>query len=1314
MAELVGGALLSSFLQVFFDRMASREFVDFLRGRKPSDELLYKLKNVLLSVGAVLEDAEDKQVTNSSVKTWLDDLKDAVYHAEDVLDQLATKTLQSKLDAEFGTNIASKVRDSILTHFFKNKKQRIETVLGRLENLANLPNVMSLLQASTDGWKASERSTISVVEDSKICGRNDDKDEIINKLLHDDASDNEIGVIAIVGMGGMGKTTLAKLVYNDEKVQKHFDLVAWICVSEEFEMFKVTKTILEALPPSSTSDIQDLNRLQRQVNERLMKKKFLLVLDDVWNRNYADWEILSSAFKSGAQGSRIIVTTRDLGVASAMRAFATHHLKKLQEEYCWELFARHAFHDANSNMNSEFEALGRQIVEKCKGLPLAIKLIGALLRGKVDVSVWDSVLNSEIWSPSNQEIRILPALRLSYKHLPSYIKRCFAYCSVFPKDYSFKKDQLVLLWMAEGLLGEIENKTMEEVGNDYFVTLVSRSLFQKSSEDETSFQMHDLINDLAKFVSGEFTFRLEVDSRSQRNVNKTRHVSYAIEFYENFKKFEALQEATQLRTFLALKSPLFGCLYTTKKLLRDLLPMLSCLRVLSLSNYRRMYELPESIGKITQLRYLDISHCRGLGRLPDSLCKLYNLQTLKLSGCDRLKTLPRDMHKLVNLRHLDLTETPIIETPIHMGKLKCLQTLTKFVVSKRTGCSIRELGKLANLRGALSILDLENVESFVDAQGACLSRKKNLKELELNWKAGSNTEISESQRGVLNGLQPHRNLKSLTINGYMGESFPDWVGDDSLPYVTSIHLENCKYCCSLPALGQLPSLQNLSIVGFDGIVAVGEEFYRSTGSSSIKPFGALTVLKFEGMLYWEKWSSFGDANEGGAFHRLEKLYIKGCSKLKGDLPIHLPSLGILEIIDCPKMLASIPRAPAICELKLTNCNEDILRELPIHVEKMLTIEGFDAVDMGCLPSTLKTLEIRNCKKLGLPVNLGYSYLEVLELFECDSLRSFPMDLFPNVKQLQIWTCTNLESLTVAEQHQHDLVALSSLIICSCPNFVSFPRGGLHAPKLGDLHILICESLRSLPDKMHMLLPSLTQFYIRDCKNIETLPEGGLPSSLNEFIIRNCDKLVECQMGWSLQNLASLRYLTIDGGSELDVVSFPKQGLLPTNMKDLSICDFPNLRSFDTNEFKNLTSLEGLYIENCPKLERMPEEVLQHLTSLKSLHISNCPKLECMLEEGLQHLTSLSELCIDNCPLLMERRCRKRRKGNKSLHISVCPKLECMLEEGLQHLTSLSELCIDNCPLLMERRCRKRRKGKEWRKLLAHIPFKLIVDGEVID
>ncbi|KAF5441812.1 hypothetical protein F2P56_036970 [Juglans regia] len=507
----------------------------------------------------------------------------------------------------------------------------------------------------------------------------------------------------------------------------------------------------------------------------------------------------------------------------------------------------------------------------------------------------------------------------------------------------------------------------------------------------------------------------------------------------------------------------------------------------------------------------------------------------------------------------------------------------------------------------------------------------------------------------------------------MGGSFPNWVGDHSFSYVTSIHLENCKYCCSLPALGQLSSLQNLSIVGFDGILAVGEEFYGSTsGSSSIKPFGALKVLKFEQMLNWEKWSSFGDENEGGAFHHLEELSIQRCSKLTGDLPIHLPSLGILEIIDCPKMLASLPKSPTICELKLINCRKDILRELPLHVTEKLTIDRFDAVDMsvlvGGLPSTLKFLEIKNWKKLGLPINLDYSCLEVLKLFDCDSLRSIPMDLFPNVKNLTISRCRDLESLTVAEQvHQLDLVALSSLTIEECPNFVSFPRGGLHATNLGFLQIEDCLSLRSLPDKMHMLLPSLTQITIQRCTNIETFLEGGLPSSLNELYITNCDKLVESRMRWSLHNLAPLRYLSIWGGSKLDVVSFPEKGLLPTNLIIFRISGFSNLTTLDNNGFENLTSLKHLYIWSCLKLECISEEGLQCLTSLENLSIRDYPKLEYrMLEEGLQHLTSLSVLSISNCPLLTKRMWWERRK-----------------------------------------------EIKEWRCKLAHIPNK-IVDEELIE
>jgi hypothetical protein len=438
------------------------------------------------------------------------------------------------------------------------------------------------------------------------------------------------------------------------------------------------------------------------------------------------------------------------------------------------------------------------------------------------------------------------------------------------KGYAFEKDRLVLMWMAQGFLQEPKNKTMEEVGNDYFIDLVSRSLFQQSSGDKSCFVMHDLVNDLAKFVSGQFIFRLE-GFCFDGIVNKTRHLSYFRTRFDNFKKFEALFEVKRLRTFLPLEFSILDN-NLSKKVPDVLLPKLRCLRVLSLSHYENLAKLPDSIGKIKQLRYLDISFT-AVKRLPDSLCKLINLQTLNLSWCNSLVGLPRDMRKPINLRHLDITGTDIMEMPIQLGSLKSLQTLTKFIIGSRNGSCIGELGKLTNLRGKLAILNLQNVVSSTDASNAGLMDKNHIDELVLEWKA--DTHVLESQRTILDGLQPHSNLKSLTINNYGGQSFPDWVGHDSFFNMVSLHLNKCKFCCNMPSLGQLPSLQNLSIVEFDGVVRVGPGFYGS-GSSSIRPFKALKVLRFELMLKWEEWFSFGAGNEGEAFPLLQELYICDC------------------------------------------------------------------------------------------------------------------------------------------------------------------------------------------------------------------------------------------------------------------------------------------------------------------------------------------------------------------------------------------------------------------------------------------------------
>jgi len=1235
MAE-IATIFLSPFLQVFFEKMASGDFVDFFRRRKLSDGLLKKLKTAFLTLNAVFEDAEELQVTKPVVKEWLDELKDAIYDAEDVLDEIATESMINELDAKFQTT-ASKVRKlSISTFrnsFVKEIKLKIKEVLERLETLAQQKDLIGLREGV--GGKLSERSpTTSLVEESDICGRNDEKEAIINMLLSDDISSNEMSVIAIVGMGGIGKTTLAQSVYNNDKVKQHFNIDAWVCVLEEFDVFNVTKKILESVT-SSPCYVTDLNQLQLRLKECLMGKKFLLVLDDVWNENYVHWEDLSKPFKFGAQGSKVIVTTRSHYVASVMRATSTHPLKELPKENCWALFAKHAFHDGNSNAHGELVEIGRKIMKKCGGLPLAIKTIGALLGSKSDVDEWDKILKSELWDLPIDAIGIFPALRLSYKYLPSHLKRCFAYCSIFPKGYAFKKEQLIMLWMAEGFLQQSKNKTMEEVGNEYFVTLESRSLFQKSSDNKLCVVMHDLVSDLAKSISGNFMIRLEGDC-SHDIVNNTRHMSYfSKKKIHSSKMFETLHKAKRLRTFLhfdlkGFNSP-FYCL--TKKVAHDLLPILRCLRMLSLSHYQNITELLDSIGKFKSLRYLDLSFT-NVKRLPDSICQLCNLQTLILLNCRELASLPRDMQKLVSLRHLDITGTSIQEIPKQFSGLKSLQTLTKFIVGYSSGLCIGELEKLPNLPGTFSILELQNVKSPTNVLNATSLRDKMyLQELVLGWDRWAyhnrksvselgleeglrvlglewedDNNFSESQRSVLDSLRPHTNLKSLTIQYYGGKSFSDWVGHPSFSNVASLYLKSCRYCSSLPPLGQLPSLQNLSIVGFDEVVRVSHEFCGSN-SSSVKPFGALKVLTLSGMPKWEEWDSFGDENGGGAFPQLEKLYIIDCPKLTGGLPVFLSSLSKLDIINCPQLVAPLPLTPTIRELELSNCNEMLLKELPTEMEK-LVIEGFNALESlpkgmidsdGSLPSALKAFEIRDCKKLELSTHLDYSSLEKLCLWNCDSLKSFPLHLFPKLYHIKINGCSNLESLTISE---HDLVTLC-IDISDCPNFVSFPKGGLRAPSLTSLWICSCENLKSLPEKMHVLL-SLKSLLLNKCPEVESFPEGGLPSNLNSISIYGCEKLIASRMGWGLQNLPILKYFIIRGKNE-DLESFPEAQLLPTSLTYLSISGFPNLKSLDKKGLQHLIALEELNIWRCPKLKYMPEQGLS--TSLSILNIDDCPLLK---------------------------------------------------------------------------------------------------------
>ncbi|RVX00342.1 putative disease resistance RPP13-like protein 1 [Vitis vinifera] len=1215
----LGRALESASVNVLLNKLASQQFIDFFFKWKLDTGLLTKLQTTLQVIYAVLDDAEEKQAENDPhVKNWLDKVRDAAYDAEDILEEIAIDALESRnkvpnfiyeslnLSQEVKEGIDFKKKDiaAALNPFGERIDSKMRNIVERLEDIVKQKDILRLRE-NTRGIVSGieKRLTTPLVNEehvfgSPIYGRDGDKEEMIKLLTSCEENSDEIRVIPIVGMGGLGKTTLAQIVYNDERVKKHFQLKAWACVSDEFEVKRITKALVESAT-KRTCGLNNLELLQSELRKMLNRRKFLLVLDDVWNEDYGDWDKLRIPLAVGSPGSKIIVTTRSERVASIMRPGKTYPLKGLSSDDCWSLLEQIAFPNGNSYAFPELKVIAEGVARKCKGLPLAAKSLGGLLRSNPNENYWKDILNSKIWDFSNNGI--IPPLRLSYHHLPPHLKQCFVYCAVFPKDFEFDIEMLVLLWIAEGFVQQPEGgKEMEAMARSYFFDLLSRSFFQQSSVDKSQYLMHDLIHDLAQFISGKEFLRLEDKAEVVKQSNiyeKARHFSYIRGDTDVYVKFKPLSKVKCLRTFLSL-DPLHGfkiyCL--TKKVPEDLLPELRFLRVLWLSGYE-ITKLPDSIGSLKHLRYLNLSYS-SIKELPESTSTVY--ATAKMSG-------------------------------------------------------------------KLSISGLQNVVNVRDAIEAKLEDKEYLEKLVLEWIGifdGTRDEKVENE--ILDMLQPHENLKNLSIEYYGGTEFPSWVGDPSFSKMEYLNLKGCKKCISLPSLGQLPLLKELIIEGMDGIKHVGPQFYGDD-YSSIDPFQSLETLKFENIEEWEEWSSFGDGGVEGfpclrelsifkcpkltrfshRFSSLEKLCIERCQELAAFS--RLPSPENLESEDFPRLRV----------LRLVRCPK--LSKLPNYLPSLEGVWIDDCEKLAVLPKLVKLLNLdllgSNVEILGTMVDLRF------------------MQQSAKLEELKIVNCGDLVALSNQQLGLAHLASLRRLTISGCPKLVALPdEVNKMPPRLESLDIKDCHNLEKLPDELFKL-ESLSELRVEGCQKLESFPDMGLPSKLKRLVIQNCGAMKAIQDG-NLRSNTSLEFLEIRSCSSLVSVL---EGGIPTTLKYMRISYCKSLKSLPVEMMNNDMSLEYLEIEACASLLSFPVGELPK--SLKRLEISICGNF-LSLPSSLLNLVHLDFLHLENCPLLEYFPNTGLPTPNlRKLTIATCKKLK-FLPNRFHNLKSLQKLALSRCPSLV--------------------------------
>ncbi|XP_021768111.1 disease resistance protein RPM1-like [Chenopodium quinoa] len=801
-----------------------------------------QIKGELESIQSFVRDADakaEKDAINYGAKTWVNQLREVAYQIEDVMDNyvlyMATEAQCHDCPRVFGTlgralcRILRLKPQSQMACEIKHIKDRIHAIKERGKSFGFRSSEPEA-NRENESWHYP-RVTSLFIEEAEVVGIESHRDRLIGWLVN---GASKRTVISVYGMGGLGKTTLVRKVYENHLVTNHFNYQAWITVSQSYKVEDLLRKTLKEFykarkeTPPTEIDQMDETLLIIELREYLKQKRYMVVFDDVWTVEF--WALIRHTLPDDGQSSRVLITTRSEYVASSCKESSFDEMYKLQplpEEAALELFCKKVFHsDIESGSPSEFKELSGNLVKKCEGLPLAVVAIAGMLstkrKAKSELQKLESSLGSELLT--NPHLSSMSRiLSLSYYDLPYYLKLCLMYFGMLPEDYSIRHARLIRLWIAEGFIKGTRGRTMEQVAEEYLAELINRSLVQVSRIDVDgkirTIRVHDLMREIILSKSEELSFGNVWTGSSSSFDGLTRRLSIHRCNDDSFLKSN--------RKFGIRSLSIFDVDNFPSSVLCALTKVFKLLKVLDLDGAPTDF-IPEEVGDLFHLRYISLRNTKTK-KLPKSIGKLHNLQTLDLK-CSFVHELPGEINRLLNLQYLigysyeyetdfSISSQRGLKLKQGLGRLQNLQKL--YLVEANHGITLfRELRKLKQLR-KLGITKLETPNGKMFCESIALMR--HLESLEV---------CSQSEEEILDLKflsSPPQHLERLYLKGRL-ERIPDWI--PQLKNLVTVSLMWSRMIIDpLSILQNLPTLSELVLQE----AFLGEELvFQATGFQKLK------------------------------------------------------------------------------------------------------------------------------------------------------------------------------------------------------------------------------------------------------------------------------------------------------------------------------------------------------------------------------------------------------------------------------------------------------------------------------------------------